>query len=307
MLRNPNKPRKRLTWRSAQVSVSLYKAANILTRISGFGESMASFSSSSLPTKFLLGFGRSNAGAKIPAFSISGIGAKSHYTPRFSSFRHKDALRSQIRQRLSSLFAKDAKRSGGDSLGDEVKGTEASQGPPVLTILAVYLNLNSGKVGSWVSTSLAGSLFVNRKRWSSSKILKAWTVRKNDNLVHLNNHEAHDPTETGRNRSEKSFTITAQDNGTINRHVINFLEAKAIVNDKPYRGVKTSDIIVDETRNLWFRLFTPTKIHKRPVIPLPVIVFFHGGRFSFLTADALGYDKVYREFVVISILLYYFH
>ncbi|KAJ4967515.1 hypothetical protein NE237_019364 [Protea cynaroides] len=98
------------------------------------------------------------------------------------------------------------------------------------------------------------------------------------------------------------FSVVAdtvcRSNGTINRPLINFLEAKVSANDKPYRGVKTSDIIVDETRDLWFRLFIPTEIHKRHVIPLPVIVFFHGGGFSLLTADALGYDKVCREFAV---------
>ncbi|KAJ4969489.1 hypothetical protein NE237_016190 [Protea cynaroides] len=121
---------------------------------------------------------------------------------------------------------------------------------------------------------------------------------RNSSKVAGEEEEATDITEDLRkmkNRSEKSFTIAAQDNGTINHPVINFLEAKATVNDKP---VKTSDIIVDETRNLWFCLFTPMEIQKCPVIPLPVIAFFHGGGFSFLTADALGYDKVYREFAV---------
>ncbi|KAJ4965180.1 hypothetical protein NE237_017029 [Protea cynaroides] len=87
-------------------------------------------------------------------------------------------------------------------------------------------------------------------------------------------------------------------NGTINRRLINFLEAKVSANDKPYRGVKTSDVVVDETRNLWFRLFTPTEIHKHHVIPLPVIVFFHGGGFSLSSADGIAYDELCRKFAV---------
>ncbi|KAJ4965787.1 hypothetical protein NE237_017636 [Protea cynaroides] len=94
-----------------------------------------------------------------------------------------------------------------------------------------------------------------------------------------------------------SDTVRRHD-GTINRRLINLLETKVTANDKPIRGVKTSDVIVDANRNLWFRLFTPTEIHKRDVIPLPVIVFFHGGGFSLLSAASRGYDEVCREFAV---------
>ncbi|XP_042519786.1 probable carboxylesterase 18 [Macadamia integrifolia] len=88
-------------------------------------------------------------------------------------------------------------------------------------------------------------------------------------------------------------------NGTVYRRLLNFLEIKAAANGKPVRGVKTSDVTVDATRKLWFRLFTPTEIPKGgEVIPLPVIIFFHGGGFSLLTADSQGYDKVCRQFAV---------
>ncbi|XP_043697776.1 probable carboxylesterase 18 isoform X2 [Telopea speciosissima] len=87
-------------------------------------------------------------------------------------------------------------------------------------------------------------------------------------------------------------------NGTINRRLLKLLEFKTPANNEPVRGVKTSDVTVDANRNLWFRLFTPTETTKGDVIPLPVIIFFHGGGFSLLTADSKGYDEVCRQFAI---------
>ncbi|KAJ4950951.1 hypothetical protein NE237_027783 [Protea cynaroides] len=82
--------------------------------------------------------------------------------------------------------------------------------------------------------------------------------------------------------------------GTVNRRILNFFEPKVPANKIPVRGVKTSDVIVDANRNLWFRLFTPTETPTD--ISLPVIVFFHGGGFSLLSADGKAYDFVCRRF-----------
>ncbi|XP_042516201.1 probable carboxylesterase 18 [Macadamia integrifolia] len=92
-----------------------------------------------------------------------------------------------------------------------------------------------------------------------------------------------------------SDTVRNSD-GTINRRLVNFFEPKVPANATPFKGVKTSDITVDANRNLWFRLFTPTEIPSG--VTLPVILFFHGGGFSLLSADGKAYDFVCRRFAL---------
>ncbi|KAH7833761.1 hypothetical protein Vadar_009417 [Vaccinium darrowii] len=65
-------------------------------------------------------------------------------------------------------------------------------------------------------------------------------------------------------------------------------------NPIPINGVYSSDVTVDPSRNLWFRIFVPPTATQ----PLPVIVFFHGGGFALLTADAKVYDAVCRRFAL---------
>uniref|UniRef100_A0A5B7BX61 Putative carboxylesterase 18 n=1 Tax=Davidia involucrata TaxID=16924 RepID=A0A5B7BX61_DAVIN len=81
-------------------------------------------------------------------------------------------------------------------------------------------------------------------------------------------------------------------NGTINRRLLKLFDFRAPPNPNPINGVKTSDVTVDPSRNLWFRLFVPTQ----PSEELPVVVFFHGGGFTFLSADSKAYDAVCRRF-----------
>ncbi|XP_028756506.1 probable carboxylesterase 18 [Neltuma alba] len=81
--------------------------------------------------------------------------------------------------------------------------------------------------------------------------------------------------------------------GTLNRSLMNFLDRKTSSNPNPIKGVKSSDVTVDPTRNLWFRLFTPTTSNSAS---LPVIVFFHGGGFTYLSPASFSYDAVCRVF-----------
>ncbi|PSS19364.1 Carboxylesterase [Actinidia chinensis var. chinensis] len=83
---------------------------------------------------------------------------------------------------------------------------------------------------------------------------------------------------------------TRRSNGTVNRLLMNFLDAKSPPSDKPMNGVTSSDITVDASRNLWFRLFTPVDADK-----LPVIVYFHGGGFVFFSASTKPYDEFCRR------------
>lgn len=95
-------------------------------------------------------------------------------------------------------------------------------------------------------------------------------------------------------------------NGTLNRRFINILDIKSPPNETPANGVMSFDVKVDSTRNLWFRLFVPTR-PQNDGVPLPVIIFFHGGGFTFLAPDSRIYDAVCRRFarklpaVVISV------
>lgn len=82
-------------------------------------------------------------------------------------------------------------------------------------------------------------------------------------------------------------------NGTVNRRLLGFLNYTTPPNPIPVKGVSTTDVTVDPNRNLWFRLFIPTVDHQNP---LPVIVFFHGGGFAFLSPDLKSYDAVCRRF-----------
>ncbi|KAM7275258.1 hypothetical protein ACFE04_017124 [Oxalis oulophora] len=83
--------------------------------------------------------------------------------------------------------------------------------------------------------------------------------------------------------------------GTINRRIYNLFDRKAPPNPNPHFSVTSTDITVDSTRNLWFRLYSPiTTDHDDK--PLPVLIFFHGGGFTFLSADSQAYDVVCRRF-----------
>jgi acetyl esterase/lipase len=91
--------------------------------------------------------------------------------------------------------------------------------------------------------------------------------------------------------------------GTLNRRIFSLLDFSSRPTPNPINGVKSSDITVDAERNLWFRLFTPTS----NATSLPVIIFFHGGGFTFLSPSSKTYDAVCRRFarripaVVISV------
>ncbi|KAL6213648.1 hypothetical protein ACLB2K_013095 [Fragaria x ananassa] len=82
--------------------------------------------------------------------------------------------------------------------------------------------------------------------------------------------------------------------GTVNRRLMSFFDFRSSATPSaPYKGVTTSDLTVDASRNLWFRLFVPSTTSSSS---LAVVVFFHGGGFSFLSPDTFVYDAVCRKF-----------
>nr|TKR84238.1 hypothetical protein D5086_0000259050 [Populus alba] len=78
--------------------------------------------------------------------------------------------------------------------------------------------------------------------------------------------------------------LSRRSNGTVNRRLLNLLDFKSSPSpNKPINSIISSDITVDPTRNLWFRLYTPgnSGVDGRATASLPVVVFFHGGGFFF--------------------------
>ncbi|KAH0720519.1 hypothetical protein KY284_005549 [Solanum tuberosum] len=85
-------------------------------------------------------------------------------------------------------------------------------------------------------------------------------------------------------------------NGTVNRRLLGIFGLKTSANPNPVNGVKSYDVTVDSSRDLWFRLFIPTTDESRNLSSLPIIVFFHGGGFVYLSPDTKAYDAVCRRF-----------
>ncbi|KAK9059493.1 hypothetical protein SSX86_020195 [Deinandra increscens subsp. villosa] len=81
--------------------------------------------------------------------------------------------------------------------------------------------------------------------------------------------------------------------GTVNRGLVKLVDFRTPPSSEPINGVKSYDVVVDPTRNLWFRVFVPTEY---PVEDLPVMVFFHGGAYILLAPDVKIYDDVCRKF-----------
>lgn len=86
---------------------------------------------------------------------------------------------------------------------------------------------------------------------------------------------------------------TRRADGTINRRLLSFLNFRASPNPTQVQGVRTIDLTIDPSRNLWIRLFLPDG-GRRPQ-GFPLIVFFHGGGFAYLSPDIPAYDQACRR------------
>ncbi|KAI3701619.1 hypothetical protein L6452_26829 [Arctium lappa] len=91
-----------------------------------------------------------------------------------------------------------------------------------------------------------------------------------------------------------TFTdASCRKNGTVNRRLLNLFDFRSPPTSKSINGVMSHDVVVDQARKLWFRVYVPTQHVGED---LPVIVFFHGGGFAFLSPDVMAYDAVCRRF-----------
>ncbi|PRQ22415.1 putative carboxylesterase [Rosa chinensis] len=72
------------------------------------------------------------------------------------------------------------------------------------------------------------------------------------------------------------------------RRLFNLTDYKPSPLTKPHKNLKSSDVVVvaNPSCNLRFRLYIPTAATTK----LPIIVFFHGGGFVFMSATSKPYD-----------------
>ncbi|KAF0895184.1 hypothetical protein E2562_008525 [Oryza meyeriana var. granulata] len=91
---------------------------------------------------------------------------------------------------------------------------------------------------------------------------------------------------------------TRRADGTLNRLALSVLDPRVPAFSSPCRGVASRDLLLDAATRLRARLFYPAAAGRadgveRPL--LPVIVFFHGGGFAFLSAASAAYDAACRR------------
>lgn len=81
-----------------------------------------------------------------------------------------------------------------------------------------------------------------------------------------------------------AVSASCRSNFTVNRRIWSFFDFKVPASQTPRNGVKTSDIIIDASRDLWFRIYVPYSVSTSTISP--IIIYMHGGGFSFFTADS---------------------
>ncbi|GAB2277695.1 hypothetical protein Dimus_012398 [Dionaea muscipula] len=63
----------------------------------------------------------------------------------------------------------------------------------------------------------------------------------------------------------------------------------------PLDGVVSTDITIDSSRSLWFRLYVPSAPSFAATSSLPLIVYYHGGGFVFWSPEQKPYDDLCRR------------
>lgn len=89
-------------------------------------------------------------------------------------------------------------------------------------------------------------------------------------------------------------TFSRSDSTAVNRPLMKLFDPKASPSRKPNKGIVSSDIMVDTTRKLWFRLYANTTVADGGS-HVPVIVYFHGGGFAYMGADSINYDDLCKR------------
>ncbi|KAJ0024057.1 hypothetical protein Pint_07184 [Pistacia integerrima] len=108
-----------------------------------------------------------------------------------------------------------------------------------------------------------------------------WTIRLFSSIIHL------------------GFRSSCRSNGSINRRLINLFEFQAPTpSTKPINGIKTFDVHIDPSRNIWFRFYIPCRKvgNNKHGGNMPLIIYFHGGGFAWMASNSLGFDNLCRRF-----------
>ncbi|XP_057804118.1 probable carboxylesterase 18 [Salvia miltiorrhiza] len=86
--------------------------------------------------------------------------------------------------------------------------------------------------------------------------------------------------------------VSTRSDGTLNRRLFNLLNpitSAPATNHINTIQISTSDVTIEPSRNLWFRLFIPTTPNSAS---LPLIVYFHGGGFTMYGPDSKIIDHL---------------
>ncbi|CAM0907030.1 unnamed protein product [Alopecurus aequalis] len=84
--------------------------------------------------------------------------------------------------------------------------------------------------------------------------------------------------------------------GTVNRFLFSLGDRQTPARPLPDAlGVRSADVTVDATRNLWARVYSPAA-DQAGAAPLPVLVYIHGGGFAFISAASVLVDGMCRRF-----------
>ncbi|KAL6981486.1 hypothetical protein U1Q18_023114 [Sarracenia purpurea var. burkii] len=91
-----------------------------------------------------------------------------------------------------------------------------------------------------------------------------------------------------------SFAWDASQFSDLIHRFLLLVEPKSPPSTKPMKGVTSSDVSLDPSRGLWFRLYIPSS-SSATVAALPLIIYFHGGGFVSLAPDSFSYDHLCRK------------
>ncbi|KAG0529359.1 hypothetical protein BDA96_05G091900 [Sorghum bicolor] len=91
---------------------------------------------------------------------------------------------------------------------------------------------------------------------------------------------------------------TRRADGTVNRRLLAVLDKPVAASATPRNGVASRDVTIDPALPLRARLFypcAPAPADAAEAAAVPVVVFFHGGGFAYLSAASLAYDAACRR------------
>ncbi|KAK1687194.1 hypothetical protein QYE76_048042 [Lolium multiflorum] len=90
--------------------------------------------------------------------------------------------------------------------------------------------------------------------------------------------------------------LSQRRDGTVNRSLFSLVDRQTRASSRPdARGVRSADVAVDASRGLWARVFSPST-EQAGTAPLSVVMYFHGGGFSLLSAASTSLDAMCRRF-----------